>query len=95
MNTINELYSARRSSLKRKLSRKRPETKDTAQTDEPQETPKVLGPYQNKDKWRLVVKSGDKRKSLVFDTVAQAETAKGNLLASFDDSVKLLSLIHI
>ena len=89
MNTINELYSAPRSSLKRKLSRKRPETKDTAQADEPQEAPKVLGPYENKDKWRLVVKSGDKRKSLVFDTFDQAETAKGNLLASFDDSAKL------
>ena len=50
MNSINELYSAPRSSLKRKLSRKRPETKATAQTDEPQEAPKVLGPYENKDK---------------------------------------------
>ena len=89
MNAISELYSAPRSSLKRKLSRKRPETKDTAQADEPQEAPKVLGPYENKDKWRLVVKSGDKRKSLVFDTFDQAETAKGNLLASFDDSAKL------
>jgi hypothetical protein len=51
--------------------------------------PKVLGPYANQDKWRLVVKSGDKRKSLVFDTVQQAETARDNLLASFDDSAKL------
>ncbi|MBL9040612.1 MAG: tyrosine-type recombinase/integrase [Myxococcales bacterium] len=49
----------------------------------------MLGPYENKDKWRLVVKSGDKRKSLVFDTVEQAATAKSNLLASFDDSAKL------
>ena len=85
MNAISELYSAPRSSLKRKLSRKRAATKDATQADEPQEAPKVLGPYENKDKWRLVVKSGDKRKSLVFDTVAQAETARDNLLASFDD----------
>ena len=89
MNAISELYSAPRSSLKRKLSRKRAETKDATQADEPQEAPKVLGPYANQDKWRIVVKSGDKRKSLVFDTVQQAETAKGNLLASFDDSAKL------
>ena len=89
MNAISELYSAPRSSLKRKLSRKRAETKDATQADEPQEAPKVLGPYANQDKWRLVVKSGDKRKSLVFDTVEQAETARSNLLASFDDSAKL------
>ena len=49
----------------------------------------LLVPYANQDKWRLVVKSGDKRKSLVFDTVEQAETARNNLLASFDDSAKL------
>ena len=89
MNALNDLYSATRSSLKRKLSRKRAETKRATQADEPQEAPKVLGPYANQDKWRLVVKSGDKRKSLVFDTVEQAETAKGNLLASFDHSAKL------
>jgi hypothetical protein len=89
MNALSDLYTAPRSSLKRKLSRKRAETKDATQADEPQEAPKVLGPYANNDKWRLVVKSGDKRKSLVFDTVEQAETAKGNLLASFDDSAKL------
>jgi hypothetical protein len=76
MNALNDLYNAPRSSLKRKLSRKRAETKDATQADEPQEAPKVLGPYANNDKWRLVVKSGDKRKSLVFDTVEQAETAK-------------------
>ena len=90
MNALNDLYSAPRSSLKRKLSRKRAETKDTTQADEPQEAPKVLGPYENKDKWRLVVKSGDKRKSLVFDTFEQAETAQSNLLASFDESAKLI-----
>ena len=89
MNALNDLYTAPRSSLKRKLSRKRAETKDATQADEPQEAPKVLGPYENKDKWRLVVKSGDKRKSLVFDTFDQVETAKSNLLASFDDSAKL------
>ena len=89
MNALHDLYSAPRSSLKRKLSRKRAETKDATQADEPQEAPKVLGPYANHDKWRIVVKSGDKRKSLVFDTFEQAETAKGNLFASFDHSAKL------
>ena len=89
MNALNDLYSAPRSSLKRKLSRKRAQTNDATQADEPQEAPKVLGPYANQDKWRIVVKSGDKRKSLVFDTVQQAETARDNLLASFDDSAKL------
>ena len=89
MNAISEIYSATRSSLKRKLSRKRARSKDATQSDESQEVPKVLGPYANKDRWRIVVKSGDKRKSLVFDTVEQAETARSNLLASFDDSAKL------
>lgn len=89
MNALNDLYTAPRNSLNRKLSRKRAQTTDATQADEPQEAPKVLGPYANKDKWRLVVKSGDKRKSLVFDTAEQAETARDNLLASFDDSAKL------
>jgi hypothetical protein len=47
MNALNDLYNAPRSSLKRKLSRKRAETKDATQADEPQEAPKVLGPYAN------------------------------------------------
>jgi hypothetical protein len=90
MNAISELYSAPRSSLKRKLSRKRAETKDTTQTDEPQEAPKVLGPYANSRQVAdLSSRVAIKRKSLVFDTVAQAETAKDNLLASFDESAKL------
>ncbi len=89
MNALSDLYTAPRSSLKRKLSQKKVDSKDTEQTDEAQEAPKVLGPYANLGKWRLVVKSKDQRKSLVFDTVAQAETAKTNLLASFDKSASL------
>ena len=42
----------------------------------------VLGPYKSRDKWRLVVKSPKGRKALVFDTAADAETAKSRLMAS-------------
>ncbi len=87
MNAMNDLYHAPRSSLQRKLIRKK--AKKSTQVDEVPEVPKVLGPYSNKDKWRLVVKSGAKRKALVFDTLDQAQTAKENLIASFGEVAKL------
>src|ERR1043166_6215510 len=46
---------------------------------------KVLGPYENGAKWRLVVKEGQDRKSLVFNTEAEALTVRAELLARFDD----------
>lgn len=49
------------------------------------ETARVLGPYPNGQKWRLVVKEGKGRKSLVFDTREQAESVRGNLLIALDD----------
>lgn len=49
------------------------------------EAARVLGPYPNGQKWRLVVKEGKARKSLVFDTREQAESVRSDLLAALDD----------
>jgi len=46
---------------------------------------RVLGPYRNGQKWRLIVREGKGRKSLVFDTREQAESVRGNLLAALDN----------
>ena len=56
----------------------------TAEALEPQAA-KVLGPYENGSKWRLVVKEGQGRKSLVFATEAEALAVRAELLARFDD----------
>lgn len=49
------------------------------------EMARVLGPYPNGQKWRLVVKEGRARKSIVFDTREQAESMRGSLLQALDD----------
>ena len=49
------------------------------------EAARVLGPYPNGQKWRLVVKEGKARKSLVFDTREQAESVRSDLLTALDD----------
>ena len=46
---------------------------------------KVLGPYPNGGKWRLVVKEGAQRKSLVCDTEQEALSVRAQLLGVFDD----------
>lgn len=45
-------------------------------------TARVLGPYRNGRKWRLIVREGKGRKSLVFDTKELAESVRGNLLGA-------------
>lgn len=49
------------------------------------ESARVLGPYPNGQKWRLVVKEGTRRKSMVFDTREQAEGVRGSLLTALED----------
>jgi integrase len=49
------------------------------------ESARVLGPYRNGEKWRLIVREGKGRKSLVFDTREHAESARGTLLASLSN----------
>ena len=51
----------------------------------PPKLAKVLGPYRNGDKWRLVIKEGDARKSVVYDTEAEALTVRENLLTALED----------
>ena len=46
---------------------------------------KVLGPYRNGDKWRLVIKEGDTRKSLVYATEEEALTVRRDLLTALDE----------
>ncbi len=38
-----------------------------------------MGPYQARDKWRLVIIDGPSRKSLVFGSVEQAEAARSSI----------------
>ena len=40
---------------------------------------RILGPYQARDKWRLVIIDGPSRKSLVFGSVEQAEAARSSI----------------
>lgn len=49
------------------------------------DAPRVLGPYRNGVKWRLIVREGKGRKSIVYDTKEQAESVRGKLLAALDD----------
>ncbi len=46
---------------------------------------RVLGPYRNGQKWRVIIREGKKRQSLVYDTREQAESVRCKLLAGFDD----------
>jgi integrase len=46
---------------------------------------RVLGPYRNAQKWRLIIREGRERKSLVYDTKEQAENMRGRLLAGLYD----------
>ena len=46
---------------------------------------KVLGPYCNGVKWRLVIKEGGGRKSLVFDTEKEALAVRERLLATIEE----------
>ena len=48
------------------------------------ECARVLGPYRNGQKWRLIVKEGERRKSLVYDTREQAESVRVTMLATFE-----------
>jgi integrase len=49
----------------------------------------VYGPYQNGDKWRLVLLSADgRRKSKVLDTYEEAERVKASVAASLSDDAK-------
>jgi integrase len=50
------------------------------------EAARVLGPYQNGKKWRLIIREGAGRKSLVFDTKEHAESVRGSLLAALQSS---------
>lgn len=45
---------------------------------------RVLGPYSNGDKWRLVIKEGQGRKSLVYDTIEQAQAVRRHMLGILD-----------
>lgn len=58
---------------------------NTATESSKTKTGKVLGPYLNASKWRLVVKEGGGRKSLVFDTEKEALAVRANLLTTFDN----------
>lgn len=46
---------------------------------------RVLGPYANGKRWRLVVFEGDARKAMLTDTREEAEQIKAKLLAAFLD----------
>lgn len=59
--------------------------KENFAEDLPTNSAKVLGPYQNASKWRLVIKEGQGRKSLVFETEAEALAVRRDLLANFDN----------
>jgi hypothetical protein len=48
-------------------------------------TAKVLGPYGNGAKWRLVIKEGAQRKSLVFETEQEALAVHAQLSGEFID----------
>ena len=45
----------------------------------PKEPPRVMGPYEERDKWRIVVVENGKRKSVFLDTEAEALRAKSEL----------------
>jgi integrase len=50
----------------------------------------VYGPYQNGDKWRVVLLSADgRRKSKVLDTYEEAERVKASVAASLSDEAKM------
>ena len=51
----------------------------------PPKQAKVLGPYRNGSKWRIVIKEHGARKSLVYDTEAEALAVRASLLATFDE----------
>lgn len=40
----------------------------------------VVGPYPNRDKWRLVLMDGSGRQSKIYDTREEAEAIKARLL---------------
>ncbi len=40
---------------------------------------RILGPYQARDKWRLVIIDGPSRKSMIFGSVEQAEAARASI----------------
>lgn len=46
---------------------------------------RVLGPYSNGSKWRLIVREGKGRKSLIYETREQAESMRGKLLEALED----------
>ena len=45
----------------------------------PKEPPRVMGPYEEREKWRIVVVENGKRKSVFLDTEAEALRAKFEL----------------
>lgn len=45
----------------------------------PKEPPRVMGPYEEREKWRIVVVENGKRKSVFLDTEAEALRAKSEL----------------
>ena len=51
----------------------------------PSESAKVLGPYGNGTKWRLVIKEGQGRKSVVFSTEQEALAVRQRLLANIEE----------
>lgn len=80
----------KRGTLTRKLlqaAKRRRATQPTMPLPSDKEQPsqnksaKVLGPYPNGGKWRLVVKEGSQRKSIVCDTEQAALTVRAQLLA--------------
>lgn len=46
---------------------------------------RVLGPYPNGTKWRLIVKEATGRKSLVFETREQAESVRATMQTAIED----------
>ena len=45
----------------------------------PKEPPRVMGPYEERGKWRIVIVENGKRKSVFLDTEAEAVRAKSEL----------------
>ena len=53
----------------------------------PSESAKVLGPYCNGAKWRLVIKDGQGRKSVVYDTEQEALAVRLRVIATIEERV--------
>ena len=51
----------------------------------PPKIARVIGPYRDRQKWRLVIFENEGRKSLVTQTREEAEKAKADLLRMFED----------